>query len=255
MKTILLILLGLLGCVLASCISSTDLADALEVMDRRPLQTGIGDLKEPSAKPVTRQAYAAKTSNLTLQFPVVYELSPAPATAFRVSRENLFGTAEFAGSFRAADIAGREFQNVANANFHLVQDAEASAALFSVQLVGCSLQMPVWSGEAVASLCIQVAVKKPGDSATAYSRYFQATCKAPWQNQAEVPEAFYLALDQIVENFLDEWGASPAVSVLLSWNGTEVSGKNGTEASGKRAKRRLGKIIKEIDKCIQLLND
>ncbi|MBO4691860.1 MAG: hypothetical protein J6Z32_01390 [Bacteroidales bacterium] len=27
------------------------------------------------------------------------------------------------------------------------------------------------------------------------------------------------------------------------------------EASGKRAKRRLGKIIKEIDKCIQLLND
>jgi hypothetical protein len=73
-------------------------------------------------------------------------------------------------------------------------------------------------GNVDASVCIKVSLLKDGSGEVGYSQIFSASCCEWWPDQSVVPRSFYVALDKVVGDFLDDWRKSGAAENLKRWS-------------------------------------
>jgi hypothetical protein len=228
MKQFLLVLLfGAVLCSLTGCGNAT-LSD---VVYSHPFSFGGNseqpELAEPANAVVTNN-YEADNANKSNSLPIVFEMRDAE-TIFSVSRENLLGNPESAGSFDGGKIIKQELKKVARANFRLVDDEDVSTAVakFVVSPKRVSIRQVARSNNAVATVTLQIQIKKLDDSATAYSRDFSfSTEKEEWTSQNEIPSAFYIALNEVLKKFLQDWanGSSVPLAIVNRWHDEATPG-------------------------------
>lgn len=177
------------------------------------------------AEPQTRgahMAYAAAVAPRTLSIPVAYA-PPDVELQTSISGRDFLDNPVTLGYFRSGEIAAREFGNVARANFGTPSSEVSPVGKFSVKLDGVAARRTASGGIAV-TVEATVAMSNAASSETAYRKHFMAECSAAWEDEAMVPNALYDAFGKIVRDFLEDWSASSAVSVLSEWADKSVPG-------------------------------
>ena len=170
------------------------------------------------AEPQTRDlhvVYAASAAPLTLSIPVVYD-SPDAELQTSVSGRDFLDNPVTLGYFRSGEIIAQEFGNVARANFGTPSSEVPPVGRFSAKIDGVSARMTS-SGDIVVTVEAMVTLSNAASSETPYRKRFKAECSGAWEDEATVPKVFYDALAKIVRDFLADWSASSAVSVLSEW--------------------------------------
>lgn len=162
-----------------------------------------------------RVAYAAAVAPRTLSIPVVYE-SPDVELQTSVSGRDFLDNPVTLGYFRSGEIIAREFGNVARANFGTPSSEVPPVGRFSAKIDGVSARRTS-CGDISVTVEVTVAMEKAASSEPAYKKRFKAECSAAWEDEATVPMALYDALDKIIRDFLADWNASSAVTVLSEW--------------------------------------
>lgn len=170
------------------------------------------------AEPQTRDAhmkYAADVAPRTLSIPVAYA-PPDVELQTSISGRDFLDNPVTLGYFRSGEIAAREFGNVARANFGTPSSEVPPVGKFSVKLDGVAARRTSSGGIAV-TVEATVTMSNAASSEIAYRKCFKAECSEAWEDRTVVPKALYDALDKIVRDFLADWSASSAVSILSEW--------------------------------------
>lgn len=160
-------------------------------------------------------SYAAnKCSDTKL---ITVDMSDKDVAIATVMEPNIFGDSVPVGNFDVGEIVWREFDRFATRNF-APPTSDQSTAKLSYKITSVSLKKK--SDVVTAEIGIGVSVDRVGEQGkNAYSKSFMSEpMQMPWLDKSSVPEAFYIALDNVINKFIQDWGSDRAVYTLKRWD-------------------------------------
>ena len=157
--------------------------------------------------------YAAKICSDTKLITVdVGDKEDAIAT---VMEPNVFGDSVPLCNFDVGKIVGREFERFVTRNF-APPTSDQSTARFSYDIQKVSLRNKL--DDVIAEIEITVSVDRVGEQGkNAYFKHFSSIMQKAWVDRCSVPEAFYEALNDVINKFIKDWGGDRAVYTLKKW--------------------------------------
>ncbi len=188
-----------LAAFLFAALSFTGCASQQLVARRMPLCAGVSTVPSPA----------------TTSVPVAFQ-SPDAGIECSVTARNFLGEPITVGHFNAGEMVSGVFQDFAGRNFATPSPVLPPAGTMTVRICRVTAE-EAGRGRVKANVEIVVELRMKGSVQPEYSKNFSGEATAKWVDKGAVPEAFYIARDIAVREFLAEWRRGDLMTEVAGW--------------------------------------
>ena len=156
---------------------------------------------------------APKTNSIAVEY-----IAPNTSIAYSVNDTDFLGNARTVANFYAGKIIAEAFRKIADANFSSPGGNIPACAKFSVSIDRVSEK--IVSSNITSYVEVSVKLEKSNTKEIAYSKSFESSKISAWDSSSgKTPQSFYMALNDILDQFLADWEQSAGCAKLEEWAG------------------------------------